>query len=43
LFTPGLEIGSEKVKTNRYSVEKVEEYRYTTKTVKNNDYAVSNR
>jgi len=40
---PGLEINSEKVKTNRYSVKKVEKfcYRYSTKKVKNNDYTVS--
>jgi len=44
---PELEIDSEKVKTNLYSIfcEKVEKflYRYCTKKIKNNDYTVSIR
>jgi len=41
-----LEINSKKVKTNRYSVEKVEKFRYgysTKKVKKNKDYTVSSR
>jgi len=39
------EIDSEKEMTNRYSMEKLERFRnrYSTKKVKNNEYAVSVR